>query len=38
MDVASKLASLREEVEAIYFANKLAVGQIRYEMKELQEN
>jgi hypothetical protein len=28
MDVASKLASLREEVEveAIYFANKLAVG------------
>jgi hypothetical protein len=23
MDVASKLASLREEVEAIYFANKL---------------
>jgi hypothetical protein len=26
MDVASKLASLREEVEAIYFASKLAVG------------
>jgi hypothetical protein len=26
MDVASKLPSLREEVEAIYFANKLAVG------------
>jgi hypothetical protein len=26
MDVASKLASLREEVEAIHFANKLAVG------------